>query len=74
MLIVHDELYQASNYDGYVDEFEALFRNKPVEWITTVAADSILELAEDRKDFAMSDEDFSAFAKYHFYICKKLKG
>ena len=73
-----------------VDEFEALFRNKPVEWITTVAADSILELAENRKDFAMSDEDFSAFAKYHLhncerrellgssshllYICKKLKG
>ena len=54
-----------------VDEFEALFRNKPVEWITTVATDSILELAEDRKDFAMSDEDFRAFAKYHLYNCEK---
>lgn len=73
-----------------VDEFEAMFRNKPVEWITTAATDSILELAEGREDFAMSDEDFRAFAKYHLhncekrellgssshllYICKKIKG
>ena len=54
-----------------VDEFEALFRNKPVEWITTVATDNILELAEGREDFAMSDEDFRAFAKYHLHNCEK---
>ena len=54
-----------------VDEFEALFRNKPVERITTVATDSILELAEGRADFAMSDEDFRAFAKYHLNNCEK---
>ncbi len=54
-----------------VDEFEALFRNKPVEWITTVATDTILELAEGREDFAMSDEDFAAFAKYHLHNCEK---
>ena len=54
-----------------VDEFEALFRNKPVYWIKTVATDSILELAEGRADFAMSDEDFKAFAKYHLNNCEK---
>lgn len=54
-----------------VDEFEALFENKPVEWITTVAADSILEQAEGRADFAMSDEEFRAFAKYHLHNCEK---
>ena len=54
-----------------IDEFEALFGNKPVEWTTTVAADGILELAEGREDFAMSDEDFRAFAKYHLHNCEK---
>ena len=54
-----------------VDEFEALFENKPVEWMTTVAADSILELAEGRADFAMSDEEFRVFAKYHLHNCEK---
>ncbi len=54
-----------------VDEFEALFRNKPVEWITTAATDSILETAEERADFSMSDEDFSAFAEYHLHNCEK---
>lgn len=54
-----------------VDEFEALFESKPVEWIATVGTDSILELAEGRKDFAMSDDDFNAFAKYHLHNCEK---
>ena len=54
-----------------VDEFEALFENKPVQWITTAAADSILELAEGRTDFAMSDEEFSAFVQYHLHHCEK---
>ena len=54
-----------------IDEFEALFENKPVEWITTAATDSILELAEGRADFSMSDEDFRSFAKYHLHNCEK---
>lgn len=71
------EDYRAKNFTeqlftGFnVDEFEALFDNKPVEWITTVATDSVLELAEGRGDFAMSDEDFKAFAKYHLHNCEK---
>lgn len=54
-----------------VDEFEALFKDKPTEWITTAATGSILELAAGRSDFAMSDEDFSAFTKYHMHHCEK---
>ena len=62
-----DQLFTGFN----VDEFEALFENKPVQWITTAAADNILELAEGRTDFAMSDEDFRAFTKYHLHNCEK---
>ena len=54
-----------------VDEFEALFNNMPVEWITTVATDGALELAEGRTDFIMSDKDFADFAEYHFKNCEK---
>ena len=54
-----------------VDEFEALFENKPIEWITTAATDSILELAEGREDFAMSDENFGVYAGYHLHNCEK---
>ena len=71
------EVYQVKHFTeqlftGFnVDEFEALFENKPVEWITTAAADNILEQAEGRADFAMSDEEFRAFAKYHLHNCEK---
>lgn len=54
-----------------VDEFEALFNNMPVEWITTVATDGALELAEGRTDFIMSDKDFADFAEYHLMHCEK---
>ncbi|MBQ4208527.1 MAG: class I SAM-dependent methyltransferase [Clostridia bacterium] len=54
-----------------VCEFEALFREKPVEQITTVAADSVLEIAEGREDFFMTDEDFAAFADYQLHVCEK---
>ena len=62
-----EQLFTGFNIDG----FEALFEHKPVEWITTAAADSILELAEGRGDFAMSDEEFGAFADYHLHHCEK---
>lgn len=59
-------------FTGYdIVEFEQLFENKDVEYITTVAADSVLELAEGREDFGMSEEDFEVFAKYHMAICEK---
>lgn len=59
-------------FTGYdVAEFEALFENKPVAHLRTVAADGVLELAEDRSDFAMTDEDFRLFSAYHLLHCEK---
>ena len=54
-----------------VDEFESLFQGLPVQRLTTVSADSILELAEGRADFSMSDEEFAAFAAYHLKNCDR---
>lgn len=68
----HVKHFTEQLFTGFnVDEFEALFRNKPVDWVTTVATDGILELAEGRADFVMLDEDFRAFAKYHLHNCEK---
>lgn len=55
----------------YIDEFEALFDTLQVKHITTIATDSILELAEMTKNFAMSDEDFELFTKYHLHNCER---
>ena len=54
-----------------IAEFEALFADKAVEHITTVAADNVLEVAERRADFSMTDEEFAAFADYQLHICEK---
>lgn len=72
-----DEEYRTRHYaeqlfTGYdITEFEELFRNEPVEHLATVAADTVLELAEDRTDFSMSDEAFSEFLRYHLATCEK---
>jgi len=55
----------------YIDEFEALFDTLHVKHITTIATDSILELAEMTKNFVMSDEDFELFTKYHLHNCER---
>ena len=52
-------------------EFENLFTDKKVAYITTVAVDNVLEVAEGREDFSMTDEDFDAFADYQLHICEK---
>ena len=54
-----------------IAEVEEMFEAKPVEYITTVAADSIFEIAERNPDFKMSDEDFSLFLNYQINICEK---
>jgi len=59
-------------FTGYdIVEFEELFVDKPVQYLNTVVVDSVLELAEGRSDFAMSDEEFEAFAKLHLATCEK---
>lgn len=64
--------FEQQLFTGYdVVEFEQLFRGKPVTHLTTVAANGMLELAEDRLDFSMSDEHFELFCRYHFATCEK---
>jgi len=64
--------FAEQGFTGFnVDEFEALFADRDVEIVTTAAADSILELAEGRGDFVLSDEDFDAFADYHLRHCER---
>ena len=59
-------------FTGYdVEEFEQLFSEKPVEWITTAGVDGLLELIERRPDFAISDEDFDAFARWYLVFSEK---
>ncbi len=72
-----DENYRVKHFEeqlftGYdITEFEQLFDTHPVEYLSTVAADGILELAEGRADFKMSDAEFEQFVRYHLSICEK---
>ena len=53
-------------FTGYdVIEFEALFADKPVEWITTAGVDGLLEPIEKRPDFSIPDQDFEAFVSWY---------
>ena len=69
--------YLKENNPGYkmywsIDpRFKGAFAGKDIEYMSTVATDTILELARKRTDFVMSDEDFEAFAKYHLATCEK---
>ncbi len=59
-------------FTGYdVAEFEGLFRDKPVEWITTAGVDGLIEPIENRPDFSMSDEDFHALAEWYLAFSEK---
>lgn len=76
-------------FTGYdIVEFEKLFEEKPVQWITTTGTDGFLEPIEDRPDFEITDRDFPAFVDWYLafsekrellgntnhllYICRKL--
>lgn len=59
-------------FTGYdVTEFERLFQQKPVDWITTTGVDGLLEPIEDRSDFSLSDDDFKAFAEWYLAFSEK---
>lgn len=85
----HIRHFKEQLFTGYdIDEFEGLFQNKTVEWITTVATDGMLEALEKRSDFMISDEDFEKFFKWYLtyaqrreilaaashllYVCRKM--
>ena len=64
--------FEEQLFTGYdIVEFEQLFEGKEVQHLKTVAVDSVLELAEERSDFQMSEEEFEAFAKLHLATCEK---
>ena len=59
-------------FTGYdVTEFEQLFADKPVVYITTVGTDGALEAIEGRADFAISDADFAAFQTWYLHFAEK---
>ena len=59
-------------FTGYdVAEFEELFCEKPVEWITTAGVDGLLEPIEKRPDFSMTDEDFKALSEWYLHFSEK---
>ena len=64
--------FEEQLFTGYdIVEFEQLFESHKTRYITTVATDNILELAEGRADFKMSDKEFGLFVKYHLATCEK---
>lgn len=59
-------------FTGYdISEFESLFADKPVKWITTTGTDGILEPIEDRSDFRITDQDFPAFVDWYLTFSEK---
>ena len=52
-------------------EFEELFKEHSVEYITTAAVDNVLEIAERRADFTLADEDFETLVQYQLDNCEK---
>ncbi len=59
-------------FTGYdVNEFEAMFADRKVEWITTTGVDGLLEPIEKRGDFAVSEEEFASLAKWYLHFSEK---
>ena len=59
-------------FTGYdVTEFEGLFHEKPVEWITTTGVDGLMEPIEKRPDFSMTDEEFKSLAAWYLAFSEK---
>ena len=64
--------FERQLFTGYdICEFEHLFDDTGTEPAALASADSILELAEGRSDFSMSDVEFEAFCRYHLAVCEK---
>ena len=59
-------------FTGYdIVEFEKLFEEKPVQWITTTGTDGLLEPIEVRPDFEITDRDFPAFVDWYLAFSEK---
>lgn len=59
-------------FTGYdVAEFEELFKDMPVNWITTVGVDSVFEMIQHRPDFHFSEDDFAKFIDWYLVFAEK---
>ena len=59
-------------FTGYdIAEFEQLFCEKPVEWITTTGVDGLIEPLEARPDFSITDEEFTALCEWYLAFSEK---
>lgn len=64
--------FREQGFTGFdVEEFERLFDGKSVRFLSLAGADSLLEFAEQKPDFRMSDDDFELFFAYHLATCEK---
>ena len=62
--------FPEQGFTGFsLQEIDGLFEGRDLEHTATVSTDGMLELAEDRTDFYMSDEDFRIFSAYHLAHC-----
>ena len=63
--------FEEQLFTGFdIAEFEEMFSDKPVTWLKTVAADSVLEYGERWSGLEMDDEDFEIFTRYHLATCE----
>ena len=63
--------FPEQGFTGFtLEEIDELFRDRNLGHSATVATDGMLELAEDRSDFYMSDDDFRLFRAYHILHCQ----
>lgn len=59
-------------FTGYdISEFEALFADKPVDWVITTGVDGPLELIETHPKFKLSDSDFQKFLEWYLAFSEK---
>ena len=62
---------ESGDYEAAKTEFEKLFEEKPVQWITTAGTDGLLEAIEDCPEFKISDEDFPSFVSWYIVFSRK---
>ncbi len=63
--------FPEQGFTGYtLQEIDELFCHRNLGHSATVATDGMLELAEGRSDFYMSDDDFRMFSAYHIMHCQ----
>ena len=64
--------FQEQMFTGYdIEEFEALFKDKAVDYITTAGMDGMLESVQRWDKFSFTDEDFEKFKKWNLAFAEK---